>query len=113
MSEMNGNGTALFRFRLYLAGSTPNSVQARANLGALCRKHLPGRYKIEIVDISRTPSRALTDGVFMTPSLIKLAPSPVRMIVGTLTASATLLQALGLAAAVPESADGQGSAGGN
>ena len=113
MSAMNGNGTGLFRFRLYVAGATPNSVQAKANLGALCRKHLPGRYKIEIIDISRNPTRALTDGVFMTPSLIKLAPSPVRMIVGTLTASATLLQALGLAADGQEAVDGRESAGGN
>lgn len=88
---------ACFKFRLYLAGNTPNSVLARANLGALCRLHLPGRYMIEVVDVTKEPKRALTDGIFMTPSLIKLAPSPVRMIVGTLDRSDSLLEALGVA----------------
>ena len=90
---------ALFKFRLYLAGNTPNSVLARANLGALCRLHLPGRYMIEVVDVTKEPKRALTDGIFMTPSLIKLAPSPVRMIVGTLNRSDSLLEALGVVTA--------------
>lgn len=96
----NGNGTAnskaCYRFRLYLAGNTPNSAQAKANLGAMCRRYLPGRYKIEIVDVSKDPSRALIDSVYMTPSLIKLAPSPTRMVVGTLDRTDTLLRALGL-----------------
>jgi circadian clock protein KaiB len=87
---------AFYNFRLYLTGNTPNSTQARANLGAICRAHLPGRHKIEEVDVSREPNRALTDGIFMTPSLIKLAPSPVRMIVGTLSRADSVLEALGL-----------------
>jgi circadian clock protein KaiB len=79
-----------------VAGTTPNSTQARVNLGALCRKHLPGKYKIEIVDVSRNPARALIDGIYMTPALLKLSPSPVRMIVGTLSDSDALLNALGV-----------------
>lgn len=88
--------TTCYMFRLYLAGTTPNSAQAKANLGSLCRLHLPGRYKIEVIDVLKDPNRALTDGIFMTPSLVKLAPSPVRMIVGTLDRSDALLEALGL-----------------
>jgi circadian clock protein KaiB len=90
---------AFYNFRLYLAGDTPNSAQARANLDAICRTYLLGRHEIEEVDVSREPNRALTDGIFMTPSLIKLAPSPVRMIVGTLSRSESVLEALGLTAA--------------
>lgn len=86
----------LYTFRLYIAGNTPNSTQAKTNLGALCRSHIPGRYKIELVDVLRSPARALADGIFMTPCLVKLAPSPVRMIVGTLSHSETLLDELGL-----------------
>ncbi len=85
-----------YKFRLYVAGDTPNSVQARVNLGALCRKYLFGRYKIEIVDVNRQPQRALLDGIYMTPALLKLAPSPVKMIVGTLSGSESLLEGLGL-----------------
>jgi len=88
-----------FEFRLYVAGDTPNSVRARVNLGALCRKYLMGRYKIQVVDVFKEPDRAMVDGIFMTPALIKVAPSPVRMIVGTLSKSSSLLEALGLTAA--------------
>lgn len=90
---------ALYEFRLYVAGNSPNSAQAKVNLNAFCRKHLVGRYRIEIVDVARHPDRALLDGIYMTPALLKLAPSPMRMIVGTLNGSEALLAALGLATA--------------
>jgi len=87
---------AFFKFRLYVAGDTQNSAQALANLHAICGEHLPGRHEIEIVDVFREPKRALVDGVFMTPMLVKLAPAPVRKLVGTLSQTETLLQFLGL-----------------
>jgi circadian clock protein KaiB len=86
----------MFKFRLYVAGDAPNSAQALANLTALCRAHLPDRHEIEIVDVFREPKRALADGIFMTPTLVKLAPSPTRRIVGTLSQTQIVLQALGL-----------------
>jgi circadian clock protein KaiB len=89
-------GAVCFQFRLYVAGDTPNSERARVNLGALCRKYLVGCYKIQIVDVFKEPNRAMIDGIFMTPTLIRLAPSPVRMVVGTLSQSASLMEALGL-----------------
>ena len=85
----------VFRFRLYTAGDAPSSAQAIANLTALCRTHLRDRHEIEIVDVFREPKRALTDGIFMTPTLVKLAPSPARRIVGTLSQTQTVLQAFG------------------
>jgi len=87
-----------YAFRLYVAGRAMNSALAVANLDALCRSHLPGRHSIEIVDVFREPGRALADGIFMTPTLVKLAPGPVRRIVGTLSQTQTLLLALGLEA---------------
>jgi circadian clock protein KaiB len=51
---------------------------------------------IEVVDVLLNPERALADGIFMTPTLVKLAPSPERRIVGKLTQTLTLVQALGL-----------------
>ncbi|MEO6874840.1 MAG: circadian clock KaiB family protein [Opitutaceae bacterium] len=85
-----------FKFRLYVADDTPNSSVARFNLDALCRAHLPGRHEIEIVDVLLDPTRALADGIFMTPMLVKLTPAPVRQILGTLSQTETVLQALGL-----------------
>lgn len=90
---------APFRFRLYIAGDALNSVQALANLTALCRAQLPDRHEIEIVDVFKEPKRALADGVFMTPTLVKLAPSPAARIVGTLSQMSVVLQTLGLEAA--------------
>ncbi|MDP9140582.1 MAG: circadian clock KaiB family protein [Pseudomonadota bacterium] len=87
---------ALYRFRLYVADDTQNSALAVANLKALCHTHLADRYEIEVVDVLLQPARALADGILMTPTLVKLAPLPLRKIVGTLSQLQPLLQALGL-----------------
>jgi circadian clock protein KaiB len=89
---------AMFKFRLYVAGDAQNSTQAVANLNTLCRTHLPDRHAIEVVNVFREPKRALADGIFMTPTLVKLAPSPGQRIVGTLSQTQPVLQALGLEA---------------
>lgn len=85
-----------FRLRLYVAGHTQNSALASANLAAICETHAAGRHHIEVVDVLRDPQRALADGVLMTPMVVKLAPGPVARIVGTLSQTQTVVQALGL-----------------
>jgi circadian clock protein KaiB len=87
---------AAFRFRLYVAGEAVNSAAAQSNLQALCRTHLDGRHSIEVVDVFSEPGRAAADGIFMTPTLVRLHPLPVRKVVGTLSDTQTLLQALNL-----------------
>jgi circadian clock protein KaiB len=89
---------APFCFRLYVAGDARNSAAAVANLRALCRAHIPDRHEIEVVDVFRHPQRALADGIFMTPTLVKLQPTPAQMIVGTLSETRDVLDALGLSA---------------
>jgi len=85
-----------FRFRLYVAGDAPNSALARANLNALCRAHFAGSFEIEVVNVLRERARAVGDRVRLTPTLIKLAPGPVKRIVGTLANPRHVLRALGL-----------------
>jgi circadian clock protein KaiB len=85
-----------FRFRLFVVGGTQNTAQAVANLNAICRAHLPDRHNVEVVDVLREPKRALADGILMTPTLVRLAPSPVERIIGTLSQTQTVLRALGL-----------------
>jgi circadian clock protein KaiB len=100
-SHANGNGTGksdIFKFRLYVAGDSPNSVQAVVNLNALCNEHLPDRHEIETVDVMLDPKRALADGILLTPTLVKFLPEPVRKIVGTLTPLKNMLHLLGLPA---------------
>ncbi len=85
-----------FKFRLYVAGDTPNSAEAVANLNEICREYLPNRCEIEIVDVFQEPQLALDNRIFMTPTLIKLEPLPSKTIVGTLSQRRTVLRALGL-----------------
>lgn len=92
------SGRPLFKFRLYVAGDALNSAHALANLAAICRDHLPDRHEIEVVDVFREPKRALADGIFLTPTLVKLAPGPARKIVGTLSQADTVLRVLGIGA---------------
>lgn len=93
------NHDSVFRFRLYLADTTDNSLQALANLNALCARHLPNRHEIEVVDVFRHPDRAKADGVRMAPTLLKIDPAPEQRIIGTLSDTLQVLRVLGLAVA--------------
>ena len=89
---MKSNAT--FKFRLYVAAGTSNSIQALANLTSICKKHIPDRYEIEVINVFKESKRALEDGIFMTPTLVKFAPSPVQHIVGNLVQSEIVMHAL-------------------
>ena len=91
----------MFKFQLFVAGDTPNSVEALGNLTRLCDEYLPGRHEIDVVDVFREPARALAEGIFMTPTLIRLAPSSVIRIVGTLGNAQAIFQALRLETVLP------------
>ncbi len=97
----SANPAIVFRFRLYVAGDGPNSALARANLNALCRSRFAGVFEIEVVNVLRERTRALADRVRLTPTLIKLAPGPVKRIIGTLANPRQVLRALGLPDATP------------
>jgi len=90
-----------FEFRLYVAGDAQNSAQAMVNLTAFCRAYLVDRHTIEVVNVFKEPKRALADGIFMTPTLVKLSPPPApRRIVGTLSQAQPVMQAFGVEALV-------------
>lgn len=84
------------RLRLYVADDTISSLQAKANLKAICREHLPDTTAIEIVDILIDPIRCLNEGVLVTPTLVKLSPPPLRKVVGNLSDTNAVLYALGM-----------------
>jgi circadian clock protein KaiB len=85
-----------FSFRLFIAGTAPNSTRALEALHAVCRRHLGDEYDVTVIDVLREPARALADGILVTPTLIKLAPGPTRTIIGDLS-KADLVTLLGLA----------------
>lgn len=88
--------TTVVVLRLYIAGGAPNSVQAIANLEAICQEYLKDGYKLEVVDVLEHPGRAMAEGVLVTPSLAKLSPQPTANVVGNLSDKSKVLLALGL-----------------
>ena len=74
-----------WRLRLYVAGQTPKSLTAFANLKKICDEHLTGVYDIEIVDLLDRPQLAKGDQILAIPTLVRKLPSPVRKIIGDLS----------------------------
>jgi len=74
-----------YLLRLYVAGNTPRSVQAVANIRAICEETLPGRYDLEVIDIYQQPEYAKPQQIVVAPTLIKELPLPVRKVIGNLS----------------------------
>ena len=71
--------------RLYVAGQTPNCLIAFKNLQELCRTHLDGRFRIEVIDLLEHPHLAKADEILAIPTLVRRLPPPLRKIVGDLS----------------------------
>ena len=94
-SEAGVADTAEFwHLRLYVAGQSPKSLSAFANLKALCDEHLPGRHEIEVVDLVQNPSRARSDDILAIPTLVRRLPAPLRKIIGDLSNTERVLVGL-------------------
>lgn len=83
-----------WELRLYVAGQTPNSVKAFANLKRICEAHLKGKYHIEVVDLLQNPSQAKDDQIVAVPSVVRRLPSPVKKVLGDLSSEERVLVAL-------------------
>jgi circadian clock protein KaiB len=75
----------VWELRLYVAGQTPKSITAFANLKKICEAHLPGHYTIEVVDLLEHPQLAAGDQIVAIPTLVRKLPEPLRKIVGDLS----------------------------
>jgi circadian clock protein KaiB len=87
--------------RLYVAGKTARSVAAFENLSRLCEEHLPGRYKIEVVDLLVQPQLAKGDQIVAIPTLVRRIPQPMRKVIGDLSNVERTLVGLQLRPAKP------------
>jgi circadian clock protein KaiB len=85
-----------WNLRLYVAGQTPKSIRAFANLEVLCEKHLKGRYRIEVIDLLENPHMARGDQIVAVPTLVRDLPGPVRKIIGDLSDTERTLIGLAL-----------------
>jgi circadian clock protein KaiB len=86
----------VFKLRLFVAGQTPKSIRAFANLKALCEAHLKGRYQIEVIDLLENPHMARGNQIVALPTLVIKLPRPVRQIIGDLSNTDRVLVGLAL-----------------
>jgi circadian clock protein KaiB len=94
-----GESAVVWHLRLYVAGRSPKSLNASANLDRLCQQHLAGRYEIETIDLVDHPDRARADDILAIPTLVRRAPEPCRKIIGDLSDTGRVLVGLQLASA--------------
>ncbi len=87
--KSNGQVTAgaakRWQLRLYVAGQTPKSVTAFANLRRICEEHLAGEFEIELIDLLENPRLASDDQIVAIPTLVRKLPEPIRKIIGDLS----------------------------
>lgn len=86
----------LWELRLYVAGQTPKSLAAFANLKAICEEHVPGRYAIEVIDLLVNPQLAKGAQIVAIPTLVRKLPVPIRKIIGDLSNTERVLVGLDL-----------------
>jgi circadian clock protein KaiB len=94
----------LWQLRLYVAGQTPKSLAAFANLKQICETHLNGRYSIEVIDLVEQPQLSKGDQILAIPTLVRKLPEPVRKIIGDLSDANRVLVGLDLRPADPPEA---------
>ena len=74
-----------WNLRLYVAGQSKKSMTAFSNLKRLCEEHLPGRYRIEVIDLLENPKLAAGDQIVAIPTLVRKLPPPIKKIIGDLS----------------------------
>jgi circadian clock protein KaiB len=85
-----------WELRLYVAGPTPKSLTAFRNIERLCEAHLAGRYRIEVIDLTKNPHLAQSDQILAVPTLVRKRPAPTRKVIGTLSDTQRVLTSLDL-----------------
>lgn len=95
-SDENSSNKDVWELRLYVAGQSPKSLAAFANLKQVCDNHLAGKYRIEVVDLLKNPQLARGDQIVAIPTLVRKLPSPIRKIIGDLSNTERVLVGLQL-----------------
>ena len=85
-----------YQLRLYVAGQTPKSLVALANLKKMCEEHLAGKYRIEVIDLLENPKLARGDQIVAIPTLVRRLPPPLKKIIGDLSNTERVLVGLQL-----------------
>lgn len=88
----------IWNLRLYVAGQTPKSITAFANLKKICDEHLAGKYNIEVIDLIKNPQLAKGDQIIALPTLVRKLPEPIKKIIGDLANTERVLVGLDIRA---------------
>ena len=89
-----GNADKEFMLRIYVAGETEKSKRAIEKLKELCEEHLKGKYEIEVIDLMKNPQLAAGDQIFAIPTVVRKLPTPIKKLIGDLTATEKVLVGL-------------------
>ncbi len=92
--EKSQKASKEWELRLYVAGQTPKSLAAFANLKKICEDHLAGEYHIEVIDLLKNPQLASGDQILAIPTLVRKLPEPIRKIIGDLSNTERVLVGL-------------------
>ena len=84
----------IWELRLYVAGQTPKSLTAFANLKKICEEHLQGKYHIEVIDLLKNPQLAQGDQILAIPKLVRKLTPPIKKIIGDLSDTLRVLVGL-------------------
>ena len=94
MTRPTKKKTEAWNLRLYVAGQTPKSITALANLKKICAENMPGKYHIEIIDLVRNPQLARQHQILAIPTLVRNLPTPIKKIIGDLSNTEKVLLGL-------------------
>jgi circadian clock protein KaiB len=99
--QSNGAGKDIilmdeYSLRLFVTGATPNSVRAVANIKSICETHIAGKYRLEIIDVYKQRDIAEKEQIVALPMLIKSLPLPPRKLIGDMSNTQKVLEALGI-----------------
>ncbi|QUS59874.1 circadian clock KaiB family protein [Synechocystis sp. PCC 7338] len=92
--SLDNQNPEIWQMRLYVAGQTPKSLTAFANLKKICEEYLNGQYQIEIIDLTQHPELAIEDSILALPTLVRKLPEPIKKIIGDLSNTEKVLVGL-------------------
>ncbi len=93
---LTGLSTKNYVLRLYITGTTPQSLRAITNVTRICEKYLQGYYRLDVIDLYQQPELAKSEQIVAAPTLIKQQPLPMRRVLGDMSKTERVLAGLGL-----------------
>jgi circadian clock protein KaiB len=85
-----------YLLRLYVAGSTPQSLRAISNIRKICEENLQGKYTLQVINLYEHPELAKSEQIIAAPTLVKKLPLPLRRIIGDLSDTEKVLVGMGI-----------------